>query len=88
MNNKSGRVFLEREQRRDQTRELKDFEIQRKLGEGSFGMVYKVRDKVNGELLVMKTIGINNCNPGDLNDKLQECQVIRNLRHPYICRFK
>jgi len=51
-------------------------------------MVYKVRDKVNGELLVMKTIGINNCNPGDLNDKLQECQVIRNLRHPYICRFK
>ena len=69
MNIKS-RILVDRDQRRDQTRELKDFEIQHKLGEGSFGTVYKVRDKINGEFLVMKVISINNCNPGDLNDKL------------------
>ena len=88
MNNKSSRINVDRDIRREQLRELKDFEVQNKLGEGSFGVVYKVRDKVNGEVLVMKQIAINNCNPGDLNDKLMECQVIRNLRHPYICRFK
>ena len=67
---------------------MKDFEVQAKLGEGSFGTVYKVRDLKNGQALVMKQIQVNSGNPGELNDKLNECSVIKDLRHPYICWFR
>jgi hypothetical protein len=33
-----------------------DFEIQDKLGEGSFGTCFKVRRRITGEILVMKQI--------------------------------
>ena len=36
----------------------------------------------------MKQIKIQECNPGDLQSKLMECSLMRNLRHPYICKFK
>jgi serine/threonine protein kinase len=36
----------------------------------------------------MKQIKVHASNPGDLNDKLHECNVIKNLKNPYICRFK
>ena len=35
---------------------LKDFEIQNKLGSGSFGIVYKIKFKENGKTYVLKQI--------------------------------
>jgi len=57
------------------------------VGEGSFGIVYKVRDLKSGEILVMKQIKITD-DPGDLNLKLQECDVIKNLRHTNVNRYR
>lgn len=36
----------------------------------------------------MKQVSINPNDPGDLNDKLHECQVMKKIRHPNIVRFK
>ena len=47
-------------------RSIKDFEIQQRLGEGSFGVAFKVRDKRSGEVLVMKQIKLDENNPGEL----------------------
>ena len=33
---------------------IRDYEIMQKLGEGSNGIAYKVRDRKNGEICVMK----------------------------------
>jgi cyclin-dependent kinase 10 len=81
-------VAAEERRANNGVREFKDFEILRKLGEGSFGTAYKVRDIKSGDILVMKQIPISDSDPGDLNNKLQECNVMKNIRHPYICRFK
>jgi len=51
---------------------MKDFQILEKLGQGSFGTVYKVRDTLTSQVFVMKQIPINENDPGDLNDKLKE----------------
>ena len=36
-----------------------DFEILKKLGEGSFGKVFKVRSKINNKVYAMKQINIS-----------------------------
>lgn len=69
-------------------RSIKDFEILQRLGEGSFGVAFKVRDKRSGEVLVMKQIKFDENNPGELQSKMSECQLIKDLHHPYICRFR
>lgn len=74
--------------RAQQPRTLADFEILNKLGEGANGTAYKVRDKRIGEILVMKQIPIVDTDPGDLNNKLNECAVVKSFRHPYTCRQK
>lgn len=69
-------------------REFKHYEILAKLGEGSFGQVFKVRDRLSSEVLVMKVIQINSCNPNDLNEKMNEINVLEGLRHPNVCKFR
>jgi len=36
------------------SRSISEYEILHKLGEGSYGIAYKVWDKMNGEILAMK----------------------------------
>jgi len=38
------------------TRRMNDLQIIERLGSGSFGVAYKVRDKISGELMVLKQI--------------------------------
>lgn len=38
---------------------LKDFEIQKKIGEGAFGKVYRVRRKSDGNIYAVKIINIS-----------------------------
>lgn len=37
---------------------------------------------------MLKQITLVDTDPGDLNDKMQECAVVKSLRHSYICRQK
>ena len=36
----------------------------------------------------MKQVKFSDTDPCDLNDKLSECNVLKNIRHANICRFK
>jgi len=41
---------------------LKDFDTVGKLGQGSFGVVYKVKRKIDNNIYVMKQINISKMN--------------------------
>lgn len=69
-------------------RDLSNFQIMEELGSGSYGTAYKVRDLITSEIMVMKQVKLNSDDPNELNMKLSECNVIKNLRHPNVCRFK
>lgn len=80
---------MDRDQRREApAKELRNFEQMAKVGEGSFGQVYKVRDRQTSEVMVMKMVQLNGCNPNDLIEKYNEIKVMKGIKHPYINRFK
>jgi serine/threonine protein kinase len=66
------------------------YAIEKKLGAGAFGTVYKARDKELGRLVAIKTIRLEGlaASTSSLDDLLarfkREAQVAANLRHPNV----
>ncbi|XP_030639021.1 serine/threonine-protein kinase Nek11 [Chanos chanos] len=68
----------------------KRYSIQQRLGRGSFGTVYLVRDTkaAFGEhLKVLKEIPVGGLNPNETVQATQEAQLLSQLHHPAILKF-
>jgi serine/threonine protein kinase len=67
-----------------------DYEILRKLGEGSFGQVFKVRCKINNKIYAMKKLNIENLkitNKKAYILALNETSFLQGLKHPHIIKY-
>ena len=68
-----------------------DFEILKKLGEGSFGKVFKVRSKINNKVYAMKQINISEIRnkKGERAYELtiNETKFLEELSHPHIIKY-
>ena len=68
-----------------------DFEILKKLGEGSFGKVFKVRSKINNKVYAMKQINISEIRnrKGERAYQLtiNETTFLEELSHPHIVKY-
>ncbi len=63
--------------------ELGKFEILEELGRGSYGIVYKARDKALNRLVAIKVLHTNLVNdPSFLSRFKQEAQIAARLNHP------
>ena len=67
-----------------------DFEILRKVGEVTFGIVYKVRSKINNKVYAMKQLNIKNIRQE--NEKayqltINETSFLEGLNHPHIIKY-
>ena len=63
---------------------LKDFEFLGKLGQGSFGIVFKVKRKMDKNIYVLKQINIAQMNPKMGKEALTEVKILGALDNPYI----
>jgi serine/threonine protein kinase len=63
---------------------LERWEIIEKLGEGSYGEVYKCRDKDTLELVAVKVIPID----ADFSEIKGEIEILEKCRSPYIVEYK
>eukprot|EP00026_Physarum_polycephalum_P005843 Phypoly_transcript_05882.p1 GENE.Phypoly_transcript_05882~~Phypoly_transcript_05882.p1 ORF type:complete len:470 (+),score=85.35 Phypoly_transcript_05882:171-1580(+) len=61
----------------------KDFQLLEKLGEGSYGSVWKAIHKQTGGIVAIKKVGIDN----DLDDIMKEIEFMKGCRSPYIVRY-
>ena len=66
---------------------LKDFQIGKQLGKGSFGSVCVVTRKEDGKQYAMKRVKITQMNQKDRENALNEIRILASLNHPNIIAY-
>lgn len=61
----------------------KDFQMLEKLGEGSYGSVWKAMHRATGTIVAIKRVSIDN----DLEDIMKEIDFMKGCRSPFIVRY-
>jgi len=66
-------------------RSVEAFEKLNRLGEGTYGTVYRARDKENGgQIVALKKVRIHSEKDGFPRSSLREIRILKRLRHPNI----
>ncbi|KXS22109.1 protein serine/threonine kinase [Gonapodya prolifera JEL478] len=58
-----------------------------KLGEGTYGIVYKAQNRENGEIVALKRIRLDNEEEGVPCTAIREISLLKELKHPNIVRL-
>lgn len=66
----------------------KDFKILQKLGQGSFGVVYKVKRIQDDKIYVQKKIDTRQMSAAQKHDAVVEASLLAKLDYKYICKYK
>ncbi|KAK1384693.1 hypothetical protein POM88_022428 [Heracleum sosnowskyi] len=69
-------------------RSVNEFEILKELGEGTYGVVYKGRNKKTGEIVALKKLKMDNHTEGFPLMSLREINILRSSDHPSIIDLK
>lgn len=67
---------------------MERYEALGKIGEGMYGVVYKARDCINGELLALKKIRLLDEDEGVPSTAIREISLLKDLTHPNIVGLK
>jgi serine/threonine protein kinase len=59
-----------------------------KLGEGTYGIVYKSRDRETNEIVALKKIRLEHADEGIPSTAIREIALLQELRHPNIVHLK
>lgn len=63
---------------------LDRYERQEKLGEGTYGIVYKCRDVITGQIVALKKIRLEKEDDGVPSTAIREISLLKGLRHPNV----
>lgn len=67
--------------------QLEDFEIQTRLGAGSFGTVFKVRRHADDLIYVIKTVRIAELPFKEQNEAINEVKILSQLDNAYVVQY-
>jgi serine/threonine protein kinase len=55
-----------------------------KLGEGTYGVVYKAQEKTTGEIVALKKIRLEKEDDGVPSTAIREISLLKSLKHPNV----
>ena len=58
-----------------------------KLGEGTYGIVYKSRDRYNDQIVALKRIRLENEDDGVPSTAIREIALLKEAKHPNIVEY-
>jgi len=64
------------------------YEKTEKLGEGTYGVVYKAHDRLKNEVVAVKKIRLENEHDGIPSTALREIAILKDLAHPNVVKLK
>lgn len=67
---------------------ITDFEILKRLGEGSFGTVYQVKRKSDGKIYAMKKVKMLSLSTKEKENALNEVRILASIKSPYVISYK
>jgi len=69
------------------SRSMRDkYEKLEKIGEGTYGYVYKARDSNSSEIVALKKIKLENEDEGVPSTAMREISILKELQHPNIVK--
>lgn len=67
---------------------LDDFQVLRKIGEGTYSIVYKVRRLLDDQIYALKKIKLDNMGKRDQESALNEVRLLASISHDNIIAYK
>ncbi|KAG0056981.1 hypothetical protein BGZ83_002588 [Gryganskiella cystojenkinii] len=67
--------------------QMEGYEALESIGSGSFGMIRKVRRKIDGQILARKEIDFRKMNNKEKEQLVAEVNILKDLKHPNIVQF-
>ncbi len=65
---------------------LPKYQILEKIGEGTYGVVYKAKDKNTGRIVALKKIRLDSEDEGVPSTSIREISLLKELRHTNIVK--
>ena len=66
---------------------MERYQKMEQIGEGTYGVVYKAKDRVTGEIIALKKIRLEAEDEGIPSTAIREISLLKELQHPNIVRL-
>ncbi|KAH6582460.1 hypothetical protein BASA60_001917 [Batrachochytrium salamandrivorans] len=66
---------------------MDNYEKMEKIGEGTYGVVYKAKDKITGDTVALKKIRLETEDEGVPSTAIREISLLKELKHPNIVKL-
>ena len=67
---------------------ISSFEILKKIGEGAYSQVFKVRRKSDDIIYALKKVRIMNLSEKEKENALNEVRILASIHHPNVAGYK
>lgn len=70
------------------TSKLSDFQIIKKLGDGAYSSVYKVRRQEDNDVYALKKVKMLNLSDKEKENALNEVRILASIEHQNVIQYK
>jgi len=67
---------------------MANFDVIKKIGDGAYSQVYKVRRHADGALYALKRVNLPHFSTKEKENAINEVRILASMRHPNVVQYK